>query len=65
LGAQGDRETAEHAIVNTSARIVEESFKKIGKDHVVTISDKIRRQQLEVVRVGADGKIIRGQQPKI
>jgi hypothetical protein len=60
LGAQGDRETAEHAIVNTSARIVEESFKKI-----VTISDKIRRQQLEVVRVGADGKIIRGQQPKI
>jgi stress response protein YsnF len=58
-------ETAEHAIVNKSAHIVEEvSLKKIGKDHVETVSDKIRRQQREIERVGADGKIIRGQQPK-
>jgi uncharacterized protein (TIGR02271 family) len=57
-------ESAEHAIVNKSARIVEEvSLKKIGKDHVQTVSDKIRRQQVEVERVGADGKVIQGKQP--
>jgi len=52
-------ETAEHALVNKTARIVEEvSLKKIGADHVETIKDKIRRQQVEIERVGADGKVI-------
>ena len=52
-------ETAEHALVNKTARIVEAvSLKKIGSDHVETIKDKIRRQQVEIQRVGADGKII-------
>jgi uncharacterized protein (TIGR02271 family) len=54
-------ETAEHALVNKTARIVEEvSLKKIGMDHVETVHDKIRRQQVEVGRVGPDGKIITG-----
>jgi uncharacterized protein (TIGR02271 family) len=58
-------ETAEHAIVNKSARVVEEvSLKKIGKDHVETVSDKLRRQQVEIERLGADGKPIRREQPK-
>jgi stress response protein YsnF len=40
-------ETAEQALANKTARVVEEvSLKKIGKDHVETISDKIRRQQV-------------------
>src|ERR1700722_16606442 len=56
-------ETAEHALVNKTARIVEEvSLKKIGSDHAETIRDKIRRQQVEIERVGADGKVI--QTPK-
>ena len=56
-------ETAEHALVNKTARIVEEvGLKKIGADHVETIRDKLRRQQVEIERVGADGKII--QSPK-
>jgi len=54
-------ETAEHALVNKTARIVEEvSLKKIGADHVETIRDKIRRQQVEIERIGADGKVIPG-----
>jgi hypothetical protein len=42
------------------------SLKKIGKEHVETISDKIRRQQVAVERLGPDGKPIPGtrQQPK-
>jgi uncharacterized protein (TIGR02271 family) len=52
-------ETAEHALVNKTARVVEEvSLKKIGMDHVETVHDKIRRQQVEIGRVGPDGKII-------
>jgi len=54
-------ETAEHALVSKSARIVEEvSLKKIGADHVETVHDKIRRQQVEIGRVGPDGKVITG-----
>jgi uncharacterized protein (TIGR02271 family) len=54
-------ETAEHALVTKSARIVEEvSLKKIGMDHVETVHDKIRRQQVEIGRVGPDGKVITG-----
>jgi stress response protein YsnF len=46
--------------VNKTARIVEEvSLKKIGTDHVETVSDKIRRQQVEIERLGADGKVRR------
>ena len=53
-------ETAEHALVNKTARVVEEvGLKKIGSDHVETIRDKLRRQQVEVERLGADGKVIR------
>ena len=52
-------ETAEHALVSKTARIVEEvSLKKIGTDHVETIKEKVRRQQAEIQRVGTDGKII-------
>jgi uncharacterized protein (TIGR02271 family) len=52
-------ETKEHALANKTARIVEEvSLKKIGTDHVETVKDKIRRQQVEIQRVGADGKVI-------
>ena len=58
-------ETAEHALVNKTARSVEEvSLKKIGTDHVETVKDKIRRQQVEIERVGADGKVLPSQKPK-
>src|ERR1700722_6415913 len=53
-------ETAEPALVNKTARVVEEvGLKKIGSDHVETIRDKLRRQQVEIERLGADGKVIR------
>src|SRR6516225_4225751 len=52
-------ETAEHALANKTARIVEEvSLKKIGTDRVETVHDKIRRQQVEIERVGPDGRVI-------
>jgi uncharacterized protein (TIGR02271 family) len=58
-------ETAEHALANKTARIVEEvSLKKIGADHVETVKDKLRRQQVEIERVGADGKVLPTQKPK-
>jgi stress response protein YsnF len=50
-------ESAEHALVNKTAKIVEEvELKKVGSDHVETIHDKIRRQQVEIERLGKDGK---------
>ncbi|HTZ66514.1 MAG TPA: DUF2382 domain-containing protein, partial [Roseiarcus sp.] len=53
-------ETAEHALANKTARIVEEvGLRKIGADHVETIRDKLRRQQVEIERLGPDGKVIR------
>jgi len=53
-------ETAEHALVNKTARVVEEvSLKKIGTDHVETVHDKLRRQQVEIERVGPGGKVIK------
>jgi len=56
-------ETAEHALANKTARIVEEvGLRKIGSDHVETIRDKLRRQQVEIERIGPDGKVI--QQPR-
>ena len=52
-------ETAEHALVSKSARIVEEvELSKIGSDHVETVHEKLRRQQVEIERVGANGKPI-------
>jgi uncharacterized protein (TIGR02271 family) len=52
-------ETAEQALVNKTARIVEEvGLRKIGSDHVETIHDKIRRQQVEIERLGPDGRPI-------
>ena len=51
------RETAEQALVSKTARVVEEvALKKIGSDHVETIHDKIRRQQVEIERLGPDGR---------
>jgi hypothetical protein len=53
------KETAEHALVSKTARIVEEvALKKVGTDHVETVSDKIRRQQVEIERLGVGGKPI-------
>lgn len=50
-------ETAEHALVKKTARIVEEvELRLTGSDHVETINDKIRRQQIAIERVGLDGK---------
>lgn len=50
-------ETAEHALVKKTARIVEEvELRLSGSDHVETINDKIRRQQIAIERVGLDGK---------
>ena len=50
-------ETAEQALVNKTARIVEEvGLRKIGSDHIETIRDKIRRQQVEIERLGPDGR---------
>ena len=46
--------------MNKTARIVEEvGLKKVGADHVETIKDKLRRQQVEIERLDADGKVIR------
>jgi uncharacterized protein (TIGR02271 family) len=51
------RETAEQALVSKTARVVEEvALKKIGSDHVETVRDKIRRQQVEIERLGPDGR---------
>jgi len=45
-------ETAERALVNKTARIVEEvGLKKVGTDHIETVHEKLRRQQAEVQRV--------------
>jgi len=58
-------ETAEHAVANKTARIVEEvGLKKIGTDHVETIRDKLRRQQVEIERLDTSGKVIPDTQPR-
>jgi uncharacterized protein (TIGR02271 family) len=50
-------ETAEKAVVSKSSRVVEEVVvRKEGSDHVETVKDKVRRQQLEVERLDAEGK---------
>jgi uncharacterized protein (TIGR02271 family) len=46
-------ETAEHALVNKTARVVEEiALKKVGTDHVETIHERLRRQEAEVLDAG-------------
>ena len=56
-------ETAEHAVVKKTARIVEEvSLRRIGADHVETIRDKLRRHHVEIEHIGPDGKVI--EQPR-
>ena len=50
-------ESAERAVVSKSAHVVEEVVvSKEGSDRVETIKDKVRRQQVEVERLDADGK---------
>jgi uncharacterized protein (TIGR02271 family) len=45
-------ETAEEAVVSKSAHIAEEVvIRKEGADHVKTVRDKVRRQQVEVERI--------------
>jgi uncharacterized protein (TIGR02271 family) len=47
-------ETAEEAVVSKSARVAEEVvIGKTGSDHVETVRDTVRRQQVEVERVPA------------
>lgn len=58
-------ETAEQALANKTARVVEEvSLRKVGTDRVETVHDKIRRQQVDVERVGPDGRPLPGQGPR-
>jgi uncharacterized protein (TIGR02271 family) len=50
-------ETREQALVNKTARVVEEiSLRTKGDDHIETIHEKLRRQRAEVERVDASGK---------
>lgn len=50
-------ETAEHALVSKTARVVEEiSLRKKSDEHVETIHEKLRRQQAEVEQVDSAGK---------
>ena len=52
-------ETAEHALVSKTARVVEEiSLKKVGTDHIETVHEKLRRQQAEIERVDTAGRPI-------
>jgi uncharacterized protein (TIGR02271 family) len=56
-------ETAEHAVVKKTARVVEEvSLRRFGSDHVETIRDKLRRHEVAFERIGPDGKVL--EQPK-
>jgi hypothetical protein len=41
--------------------VEEVSLRKIGTDRVETVHDKIRRQQVEIERVGPDGRPLPGQ----
>lgn len=50
-------ETKEQALVNKTARVVEEiSLRTKGDDHVETIHEKLRRQQAEIEQVDSTGK---------
>ena len=59
-------ETAEQALVSKTAKVVEEiGLKKVGSDHVQTLHEKVRRQQVEVERLGPDGKRLAADLPKV
>ena len=48
-------ESAEQAVVSKSARVVEEVIvRKEGTDHVETVRDKVRRQQVDVQHLDAE-----------
>ena len=50
-------ETKEQALVNKTARVVEEvSLRTKGEEHVETIHEKLRRQQAEIQQVDATGQ---------
>lgn len=50
-------ESAERAVVSKSVRVVEEVvIRKAGSDHVETIRDKVRRQQVDIERLDIEGK---------
>lgn len=50
-------ETKEQALVNKTARVVEEvSLRAKGEEHVETIHEKLRRQQAEIQRIDASGQ---------
>jgi stress response protein YsnF len=50
-------ETAEQALVNKTVRIVEEvGLRVTGTDHIETVHDKVRRQQVEIERLDASGR---------
>lgn len=52
-------ETAEQALVSKTAKVVEEvALKKIGSDHVQTLHEKVRHQEVEIEHLGPDGKKI-------
>ena len=59
------RETAEEAVVNKTARVAEEVVvRKTGSDHVETVKDKVRRQQVEVEHVDASGNPLKADAAK-
>jgi len=50
-------ESAERAVVSKSVRVVEEVvIRKAGSDHVETIRDKVRRQQVDIEHLDVEGK---------
>lgn len=50
-------ESAERPVVSKSVKVVEEVvIRKAGSDHVETIRDKVRRQQVDVERLDIEGK---------
>ena len=52
-------ETKEQALVNKTARVVEEvSLRTKGEEHVETIHEKLRRQEAEIRQVDASGRPI-------
>jgi len=52
-------ETAEQALVSKTAKVVEEiALKKVGSDHVQTLHEKVRRQEVAVEHLGPDGQKI-------
>jgi stress response protein YsnF len=51
-------ETAEQAVITKSVHVAEEVVvRKEGSDHVETVRDKIRRQQVEIERLPRDKKV--------